>query len=640
MKNLLDELPNLGAEQLELLVRHHNKAYFELNAPEITDEEFDKLVGALRLSKPDSVVLDELGSTGTIRHSRPMLSLDKCYDDDAFFKWREKIQGSLIAMPKIDGVACSIHYNERGQLFLAATRGDGQQGEDITDNVKQIASIPKQISSQGHRVEVRGEVYMTLSRFTQHYQDQFVNPRNLAAGALKQKDAKKSAAYALSFFPYDLIGTPLSTEEQKFVKLEELGFLPPPIEVLVDEDACKLAYAHYAMMRPNLDYDIDGVVFRANQTSEQGRLGVTAHHPRWTMAYKFQGDSAQTELLDVKWSVARTAAITPVAVVKPVFVSGATVTHASLHNYGLFQKHVLTRGALVEIVRRGGVIPHLERVLRRSEDYLQAPKQCPSCGGEVVVDGDFLKCAQPFMCHDVVVRRFSYFCTALDIQGFGEKLIRTLVEHHLLVKLGDLFRLTQSQLISLDRVGPTLAKKLISEIDQKREIEWSQFLSCLGFEEIGPTVSERVTAQFQDLNSLRQASQEDLSQIDGIGESIASSLTEHLIQFHDEIDDLLTQVQIKKPTKIIFSTQHPLCGKSVVFTGTMKRLERKEAQKQVRAVGGHTPSTVSMTTDYLVIGEEAKKSSKQKTAESYVAAGSKLCMISEDEFIQVLNSSF
>lgn len=651
---LLDQLATHRLEELELLVRHHNHAYFDRNAPEITDEVFDKLVEALRTLDPDSSVLQEVGShthlssADAVTHQRPMLSLDKCYDDETFQKWREKINGDLIAMPKIDGVACSIHYNARGELTLAATRGDGKQGENISANVKRIRDVPPRLRRSLDRpLEVRGEVYMRLSRFRGHYQEQFANPRNLAAGALKQKESDKSAAYELSFFPYDMRGADLSTEAEKFTLLDELGFAAPPIEIVAEADACKEVYLRLRGLRETLDYEIDGVVFRANQTREQAKLGETAHHPRWSIAYKFQGESAQTHLLKVEWSVARTGVVTPVAIVQPVFVSGAMVGRASLHNWGLFQKLGLTENALVEVVRRGGVIPHVERVLRAGGVPIHAPATCPSCSKPLVLEGDFLRCPEPLACPRIIEARIEHFCAVLDIQGFGEKLIKTLIAQGIVQKPADLYRISVADLLPLDRMGTTLATKLVAEVNKKRELTLALFITALGFEEVGPTVAETIVNQFPSIDALQSASVERLATIFGIGESIASSLVNGFSLYANDVEDLLREISIVASKRSESMDQgHPLYGKNVVFTGSMRELDRKEAQKRVREVGGKTPSGVTTSTDYLVIGDEGspllgegQKSTKQKSAEKLIANGSSIHIVAESEFLKFISRS-
>jgi DNA ligase (NAD+) len=649
---LLDQLPSLSIEQLELLVRHHNHAYFVDNKAEISDEAFDKLAETLRFLEPDSFILEEIETqkilktaVGVVVHQQPMLSLDKCYEEDSFLKWREKVNGALIAMPKIDGVACSIRYDAKGQLHIAATRGDGKRGENITANVQRIQDVPHPLlKSLGAEIEIRGEVYMKLSRFASHYKEQFVNPRNLAAGALKQKEADKSAAYELSFFPYDIRGVALETEVEKFDLLNALGFQVPPTQLVDSDGECKRAFLHFATKRSDLNYEIDGVVFRANRVSEQGRLGITAHHPKWSIAYKFQGESAQTYLENVEWSVGRTGAITPVVIVKPVFVSGATVMRASLHNWGLFRKLHLSQGALVEIVRRGGVIPHLERVLRAGSEPMLAPNSCPSCQGSVIEEGDFLRCQNPLSCPTVIEAKIEHFCAVLGIDGFGKKIIQTLIKEKLVQHPTDLYRLKINDLLGLERVGEKLATKLLKEIAQKREIELIHLITALGIGEVGPTVAAIIVKHYPTMETLRQANVNEIASIYGIGVSIAESLVDGLKAEQKSIDDLLTEIKISRSSfSSDFDSSHPLFEKNVVFTGAMRHLERKEAQKKVRAVGGKTPAAVSNFTDYLVVGDDGsplfgpgEMSSKQKSAQKLIEKNTPIQIISETELIKML----
>ncbi len=621
-------------KHLEEQIRHHNRAYFVLNAPEISDTEFDQLVERLKKLKPDSPVLSEIGSDlgapgKKVTHQRPMLSLDKCYNLEDFSNWFEKIQGPVLAMPKIDGVACSIKYNSKGHLVLAATRGDGEVGEDITANVKRIKNIAQGLPA---KVEIRGEVYMRLSRFKTHYQEAFSNPRNLAAGALKQKDPNKSAAYGLSFFPYDIDGMDFKTELEKFEFLKSLGFDPMPVLLAHTPEDCEQIYLDLKKQRPELDYEIDGVVFRANQVSEQTRLGITAHHPKWSIAYKFQGDSAQTQLVDVEWSLGRTGVITPVAIFEPVWVSGAMVSRASLHNLTLFEGLGLTKDAFVRIVRRGGVIPHVEQVLESVGEPFRYPKHCPSCHKETLIDGEFLCCPDPENCPQIIAGRLIHFCAVLELEGFGEKIIYSLIQAGLLKQPADLFKLRFEDLIRLDRMGDVLTKKLLAQVEQKRVLPLPVFLTALGFDELGPTIAETLANRFETLDALRQAGFEDLTQIFGIGESIAQAVQKGFEAFGPEIEALLKEIKLTKPEKPAYDSKHPLFGKSVVFTGTLTQFERKEAQKRVRALGGQTPSAISANTDYLVVGD-GSISTKQKAAQKLGVQ-----VLSEAEFAAFLKS--
>lgn len=629
---MIDEI-----KHLEDQIRHHNRAYFVLNAPEISDPEFDQLVERLRVLKPNSPILTEIGSdlskTGNkVVHKRPMLSLNKCYNLTDFSDWFAKIKGSVLAMPKIDGVACSIKYDSKGHLNLAATRGDGEQGEDITANVKRIKDIPTHIKIS-HNLEIRGEIYMRLSRFKAHYEETFSNPRNLAAGALKQKEANKSAAYELSFFPYDVGGTEFKTEFEKFEFLKSLGFIPMPVSLAGNPKACEQVYKDWAKKRLDLDYEIDGVVFRANQVSEQARLGITAHHPKWSIAYKFQGESAQTQLLDVEWSLGRTGAITPVAIFEPVWVSGAMISRASLHNLTIFESLHLTKGAFIQVVRRGGVIPHVEQVLESIGTPLHAPKHCPSCHKATIIDGEFLCCPEPENCPEIIAGRLIHFCSVLELEGFGEKIITSLIKAGLLKQPADLFKLRYEDLIKLERMGDILVKKLLNQVEQKRALSLSMFLTALGFDELGPSIAEVLANKFETLEALQQASFEELTSIFGIGESIAQSIQQGFKAFEPEIEALLKEVKITKPEKAIFDSGHPLFGKSVVFTGTLTQFERKEAQKKVRALGGQTPSSISASTDYLVVGD-GPVSTKQKRAQKL---GVKV--LTEAEFLDLIKPS-
>lgn len=650
---LLEALPELDADELERLVRYHNELYWDRNAPEIDDPTFDKLVEALRAVRPESEALVELGETvmtggerrfGTVEHEHPMLSLDKCYDDDTLRKWQSRIKGGVTVTPKIDGVACAIRYDEKGRLLLAATRGSGKVGDDVTRNASRIQDIPTQLDAEKlpGPIEVRGEVHMRLSRFREKYAEEFANPRNLTAGALKHKDADASEGYGLRFYAYDLLGVDLPTEREKNALLDELG-IPVPETLYVEEDGdLTAAFKHFADQRDELDYEIDGVVMKADLTSERDRLGITAHHPRWALAYKLQGESAQTRVADVEWSLGRSGVITPVAIVDPVFVSGVTVTRASLHNAGYLEKLGIKKGALVEIVRRGGVIPHVERVLAPTGEDVPRPAECPSCKRPTTSDGDFLYCSHPSDCPDVVRNRVAHFVRVVDVLGFGKKYLAALIDKGLVKEPADLYKLTKNDLLSIERMGDLLATKLLAELEARRRLTFPTFLTALGIEEVGPTVAETVCEHFGTLDALRRASCEEIAELHGVGPSIARSLHDALRARGEEIDHLLTQIDVVAP-EAPRETGHSLSGKSVVFTGKLALMDRKSAQKRVRDLGGKTPSSVSAELDYLVIGDdgspllgEGEMSSKHKRAEKLNEKGAGIAIISESDFVKLL----
>ncbi len=658
-EELLQRLPKLSEEELADLVLLHNRKYFEENQPEITDEVFDKLVEALRFINPRAQALKKIGHRdqspqsaqfgAESRHREPMLSLEKCYDDASFFKWAAKVSGDFVAMPKIDGVACSLIYDKDGHLVKASTRGDGRVGEDITANVQLITELPKALAVHAIKVdenfEVRGEVFLPLSSFNKQFAEDFVSPRNLAAGVLKLKEGDRSKNSFLRFFPYDVRGTNLATEGEKFQLLQDLGFTMMPWSIIKNDSSALGVYVQMLQERTTLDFETDGVVFRANNVSEQRRMGETAHHPRFAIAYKFQGESAQTTLVTVEWSVARSGIITPVAVVEPVFVSGASVSRASLHNIRIFSELDLREHTLVEIMRRGGVIPHLERVLSRRGAKILPPEQCPACGGPVLQDGDFLRCANPHGCNKVVVEQLVHFCHVVGIEGLGDKIVRKLFDEGMLKSFADIYRLDVARLTELDRMGETLAKKIVGEIDRTRTMSLKIFIRALGIGEIGSNVSELIVTNFQSLNRIRQLNVDDLLPIHGIGESIAHALVNGLQERTKDIDDLLTEIRVpdEQAMRADADTSHPLFGKAVLFTGKMAHLDRKAAQDAVKRLGGRAPSAMSHAINFLVIGDESspllgagKKSTKQKEAEKLKSEGHHIEIISETEFLKMI----
>lgn len=662
-EKILKQLVNLSELELSRLVIFHNRKYFEENNPEITDEAFDKLVEALRFVNPHAPALEKIGHRDQVNakakfgddvvHLEPMLSLEKCYDDASFFKWASKISGDFVAMPKIDGVACSIIYSDSGKLLQASTRGDGRIGEDITKNALLIHDLPSVlpealvIEAIGSKttLDVRGEIFLPLSQFNEKFAEDFVSPRNLAAGVLKLKEGDRTKNNFLRFFPYDVRGTNLTSEKEKFQLLKNLGFSMLPWSVIKNDSSSVGIYLEMLQQRSSLDFEIDGVVFRADSLNDQRRLGETAHHPRYAIAYKFQGESAQTRLINVEWSVARSGLITPVAVVEPVFVSGASVSRASLHNLGIFLSLDIREQSLVEIVRRGGVIPHLERVLSSKGALLMPPERCPSCHGPTMVDGDFLRCKNPEQCDKVAVEKLVHFCHVLGIEGLGDKIVNKLFQAGMLKRFGDIYRLKSDELTTLERFGDVLAKKIVGEIERMRTIDLATFIRALGIEEIGNNISELVAANFHSLSTIRNLTIDDLLPIHGIGENIATALVAGLQEHTEDIDDLLTEIMVKdeEVMRTDVDASHPLFAKSVVFTGKMAHLERKAAQDAVKKLGGRAPSAMSGSVDFLVIGDEGspllgpgKKSSKHKEAQKLITEGHPISIISESDFLKML----
>ncbi len=655
----VEQLETMSVEELEHAVKHHNQRYWDQAQPEISDYDYDQLVLQLKRVHPASLVLEEMGPSeapdagSAVTHQTPMLSLDKCYTAEELNSWAAKFEGDVMVTPKMDGIAASLRYDPSGRLQQAATRGNGFEGDDITRNVRTIMDLPDTLAQdhlpQGFLpqgpLEVRGEIYMKLSIFS-GFADQFSNPRNLTAGAIKHKDPARCRAYKLSFAAYDLQGAELATEQEKLDLLVSMGFSPMTYRVS-HRHGLQAAYEHFAALRDDLDFEIDGVVFKTNSVREQRRLGVTAHHPRFGMAYKFQGDSGTTTLNRVDWSVARSGVITPVAHIEPVVLSGATVSRASLHNAGFLNKLGLRgrpSGAKVVVTRRGGVIPKVEFVSEPALEnkagvIIDFPATCPSCGGKVIEQGDFLYCANPQSCRDALIAAIAHFCGVLDLLGFGDKLLHQAYDRELLKSPADLYTLTTGSLQRLERVGSKLATKLIREVDEHRTVTLATFLRALGIDELGRHVSRILADNYQTLERVQQVSEAELAAIHTIGTEIASSVVAGLREQEPLITALLAHLTIEGPGEGDAPPQGgPLTGMSFVFTGTLIHDDRKSAQKKVKALGGATPDGVTKTLTYLVVGDgaEKRKSSKQSKAEKYIAAGAPLKIIRESDFLKLI----
>ncbi len=668
-------LPDLNADQLEVLVRRANVEYWERNDPSLPDPLYDRIVEALRRERPDSPLLDDLGERvpdgpvleadeaedvapearfgQAVRHTRPMLSLDKCYSNEELETWAGKFEGEIMAMPKMDGIAASLRYDERGKLQLAATRGRGTEGEDITVNVLLIEDVPNEIPAEHGPLEIRGEIFMPLSNFAS-FGGEFSNPRNLTAGPIKQKERDtpegRRRLDALSFFAYDADGRDFAHERDKLAVIEACGFRRDGFDIeFVERDQLPASFERFAKVRPELDYEIDGVVFRAADTAEQRRLGSTSHHPRWSIAYKFQGDTGITTLNDVEWSVSRTGKITPVAMLEPIELSGAMISRASLHNLSRFAALGLRRRAKVEVTRRGGVIPMVERVIEIPDgaEEFEVPDHCPACGNEVVItrdrEADFLQCKQPERCITARLGELEHFAKVVDIQGFGPKVVRKCFDEGFLSTPVDYYRLRVEDLEQLERLGRKSAQGLIDEVEAHREIPLSTFLQALGIAHLGGQTSRLLAQELGSLRAIREVDRERLLQIRGIQDAIADAIIEGLDTHAELIDALLSEVKIDEtPVETIGNRLGEggdglLAGKSFLFTGALESFDRKTAQQKVLEHGGTTASGVSKTLDVLVIGSgKGQKSSKQKKAEKLIADGVAIEIMSEGDFLKLI----
>jgi DNA ligase (NAD+) len=630
--------------ELEAQIRHHNALYWAKNAPEISDYEYDRLVRQLKELAPASPVLEEMGDSANVafgtpfKHKVPMLSLDKCYELEELVDWAKSFEGTVVAMPKYDGIACALHYDETGKLRVAATRGDGVNGDDITANVRYIKDIPSKIESD-KPLEIRGEIYMRLSVFQKFKAEGMANPRNLTAGAVKQKDSAKSASYDLSFAAYDVLGGDEISQAAELEHLVKLGF--PKIDYIVcsHEDLAR-GFEEFAKWRPTLDYEIDGVVYKVDSAKEQRRLGQTSHHPRYALAFKFQGESGVTTLMNVEWSVARTGAITPVAVVDPVVLSGVTVTRASLHNVAFIDKLGLTLGAKVTLVRRGGVIPNVEHVVEPGPEPVALPSACPSCGSPVERQRDFLYCTEPRNCKHAIIGQLAHFASALDMIGFGGVVLQQAFDAGLVRGPADFYRLKWEDLAKLERMGEKSAKKLVAEVDRKRSVPLATFLRALGLPELGKHVSAILASRYRTIEAVQAVTLEELAATHSIGDTIAAAVVNGLAEAAPTVAALREHVTVQPEATAAGDASGPLSGKSFVFTGKMVAFSRSEGEKRVRALGGAVLSGVNKTLTYLVVGADKSgpKSTKEKAAERAMKEGAPLKIISEDELLAMLES--
>ena len=621
--------------ELEREILFHNYRYFVLSDPLISDQEFDGLVVKLKKLNPSSKVLRQIGSDiplstkkNIIEHSIPMLSLDKSYDLESLEKWTENFNGDLVQSPKVDGLAAAIHYNRDGILACAATRGNGFIGENITQNIFMVDAIPLQIPLSN--CEIRGEIYMNLSVFKQ-FKETFKSPRNLAAGAIKQKNPEKTKEFNLSFLAYDLLGKECNEEWEKIELLRKFGFHSVNSKK-ISKNELKQSVEVFLEEHTQYDYEVDGIVYKVNSMSEQKRLGETNHHPRYALAYKLQGESGITHLFAVEWNVSRTGTITPCAIIEPIKLSGAVINRTSLHNLGNFKKLDLRKNAKVMITRRGGVIPNLESVTSAGRgEALEIPKECPSCGRSVVTRDDFLYCAHPQNCRNTQISFLEHFVKALEIDGFGRKWIEILYDEKLVKEPSDLCTLTIEDLLKLPRMGDVLAEKLINNISTKKSVTLEQFLLSLGIDDLGGAVSKILADMFGSLEKILELDEEELMSIHSIGDIIAKNIVRGLEERKEMITKLLRFITIEKINPV---SKGPLQNKTFVFTGTLKDMTRKDAETKVKSLGGKILSQVTKQLDYLVVAEDAKESTKLKKAREY-----EIHILNEKGFLEIIGKS-
>ena len=663
--------PQQRVDELRDLITHHNERYHTLDDPEIDDGAYDALareLRALEAEHPDLIVPDSAstqvgGLTSTafspVEHRVPMTSLDNAMDRDELRAWADRVVKGLdgqvptfVCELKFDGLAMSIRY-ENGQFVQAATRGDGRVGEDVTDNVKTIADIPHKLTAPDNAtllatvppvVEVRGEVYMRTSAFdrlnaraVEAGEKPFVNPRNSAAGSLRQKDATKTAERELSFWAYQLgevvDGPEFTSHVDTLDWVGELGF---PINGhvkrfdTIDEVAthCK----RWQDERHALDYEIDGVVIKVDDPKQRDILGFTARAPRWAIAYKFPPEERTTTLLDIQVSVGRTGRATPFAVLDPVFVGGSTVGMATLHNREQVAVKDVRPGDLVIVRKAGDVIPEVvgpaaQNVRPQGSVAWKFPVDCPGCGVPLILpEGEAdTRCFNP-ECPAKRIQKIAYFAArvGMDIEGLGEQMIEKLVDAGLINDAADLYSLTAEQLVALDRIGETSATNLVDSIQRSKDRPLHKFIRSLGVRHVGPSASQALADTFFTLRDIMRRSVEEMAAVDGVGEVIATTFSEWLAEAaHRELIDRFEAAGVNlgdpdaadRAAEAKAAIPQTLEGKAVVVTGTLPGYNREEAALAITSRGGKSPGSVSKKTLALVIGE-SPGASKLTKAES------------------------
>lgn len=642
--------------ELRTSINLYNQQYYVLDTPSVPDAEYDRLMRELitleekypelkTLDSPSQKVGGEaLKSFSQVTHQIPMLSLDNVFSQDEWQAFIKRIQDRLntsediafCAEPKLDGLAVSLRY-EHGILVQAATRGDGVTGENITDNIRTIKSIPLTLIGENipEVLEVRGEVFMPKASFDKLNEQArkkgdklFANPRNAAAGSLRQLDSKITAKRNLAFYAYGLgfVGTLAGddlTEQflenshyQRLCQVKTLGLpMCPEVKFLTTQDECHHFYQDILTKREQLSYEIDGTVLKVDDVQLQRRLGFVAKAPRWAMAYKFPAQEELTVLEDVEFQVGRTGAITPVARLQPVFVGGVTVSNATLHNQDEIHRLGVKINDTVIIRRAGDVIPQivsvvLERRLDNAKDII-FPTQCPVCQSNVKqVEGEaVVRCTGGLICGAQRKEAIKHFASrkAFDIDGLGDKIVEQLVDENMISTPADLFTLTSAEISTLERMGQKSAENLVKALNTSKSTSLAKFIYALGIREVGEATASNLANYFLTLDNIKAASFEQLQDVPDIGEVVANNIVEFFAQeTNTKIIELLLNHGISWP-EIIQKTddQQPLKDVTYVLTGTLNQMGRSEAKAQLQQLGAKVSGSISAKTDYLVAGEKA-----------------------------------
>lgn len=659
------------ADKLRREIRHNEYLYYVLDAPEITDAEYDRMMVRLRELEaryPDSIPADSptqrVGGRASsqfteVRHLEPLLSLGNVFSAEELRAFDERVRSGLpagskveyVMEPKIDGLACSLIY-ENGKLVRAATRGDGVVGENVTANVRTIRSIPLTLKvPEGEAVpellDVRGEVYMPRQAFmrlneqrAERGESEFANPRNAAAGSLRQLDPQVTASRSLSFFAYYLVGEGAQPKHsESLALLARYGFkVSENYKVVENIDEAIKYIGDFNELRQGLSYDTDGAVIKVNDVYQQRILGATGKDPRWATAYKYPPEQAETTLEDIDWRVGRTGVLTPTAVLTPVKLSGSVISRATLHNEDFIRAKDIRIGDRVIINKAGEIIPEVLRVVveKRTGDEkeVEIPNVCPECGWRVERQGEeaAIRCTNPH-CPALGREGLIHFVSrdAMNIDGCGPSVINALLDAGLVRDAADLYSLRKEDLLKLERMGEKSADNLLTALAESKKNELDKLLFALGIRHVGAKVARILATEFGSMEKLQQAQPEELAQIRDIGDKIAESAVTWLnVPANIDLVERLAAAGLTMTfTPPASQEDNPFFGKTLVFTGTMPTLGRAEAKTMAQDVGAKVSGSVSKKTDYVIAGAEA--GSKLEKAQQLGVT-----VIDEAEFLRLL----
>lgn len=659
------------ADKLRREIRHNEYLYYVLDAPEITDAEYDRMMVRLRELEaryPDSIPADSptqrVGGRASsqfteVRHLEPLLSLGNVFSAEELRAFDERVRSGLpagskveyVMEPKIDGLACSLIY-ENGKLVRAATRGDGVVGENVTANVRTIRSIPLTLKvPEGEAVpellDVRGEVYMPRQAFmrlneqrAERGESEFANPRNAAAGSLRQLDPQVTASRSLSFFAYYLVGEGAQPKHsESLALLARYGFkVSENYKVVENIDEAIKYIGDFNELRQGLSYDTDGAVIKVNDVYQQRILGATGKDPRWATAYKYPPEQAETTLEDIDWRVGRTGVLTPTAVLTPVKLSGSVISRATLHNEDFIRTKDIRIGDRVIINKAGEIIPEVLRVVveKRTGDEkeVEIPSVCPECGWRVERQGEeaAIRCTNPH-CPALGREGLIHFVSrdAMNIDGCGPSVINALLDAGLVRDAADLYSLRKDDLLKLERMGEKSADNLLAALAESKKNELDKLLFALGIRHVGAKVARILATEFGSMEKLQQAQPEELAQIRDIGDKIAESAVTWLnVPANIDLVERLAAAGLTMTfTPPASQEDNPFFGKTLVFTGTMPTLGRAEAKTMAQDVGAKVSGSVSKKTDYVIAGAEA--GSKLEKAQQLGVT-----VIDEAEFLRML----